>query len=243
LDFVAITDHAEYFGVMPSLIDKDNPLYDTELGKMMRDPNVKPSAPDSPINQILGSLVSGNPMKEFVSPELGMSNWKRYQETAEKFNQPGKLTTLVAWEWTSIPNGGNMHRSVFFRGKGPLAPFTAFDSIYPEDLWTFLEIQRSVGRECFAIPHNANVSDGWMFSPNTFLGGPMDARSAKRQNENKPLMEIIQTKGQSDTHPLLSPNDKFESFELFQNLINVGMPSQIKNGYMHQGLVEGMFSA
>lgn len=239
-DFVAITDHAEYFGVMPSLIDKDSPLYETELGKKLRDPNAKPSDPDSAINQILGSLVKGHPLKEFVSPELSTSNWQRYLETANQFNQPGKFTTLIAWEWTSIPNGRNMHRNVFFRTKFPEAPFTAFDSIYPEDLWTFQEIQRGLGRDNLAIPHNANVSDGWMFSSNKFLGGPIDVRAAKRQNINEPLMEIIQTKGQSDTHPIMSPNDEFAEFEMFPNLINVGMPSQIKHSYMRQGLVEGM---
>jgi len=242
LDFVGITDHAEYFGVMPSLIDPKSPLSKTELGKKMQDPNAKTSDPDSAINQILGSLITGNPMKEFVTPELAASNWKRYVDTANKFYKPGEFTTLVAWEWTSIPNGRNMHRNVFFRDKFPEAPFTAFDSIYPEDLWTFLEVQRGLGRDCLAIPHNANVSDGWMFSPNTFLGGPMDARHAKRQNLNEPLMEIIQTKGQSDTHPLLSPNDEFAEFEMFENMINVGMPSQIKYGYMRQGLVEGMIN-
>ena len=242
LDFVAITDHAEYFGVMPSLIDKESPLYDTELGKKMRDPDAKTSDPDSAINQILGSLITGNPMNEFVTPELSKSNWERYVATANKYNKPGKFTTLVAWEWTSIPNGRNMHRNVFFRDKFPEAPFTAFDSIYPEDLWTFLEVQRGLGRECLAIPHNANVSDGWMFSPNTFLGGPMDARHAKRQNANEPLMEIIQTKGQSDTHPLMSPNDEFAEFEMFENMINVGQPSQVRYGYMRQGLVEGMIN-
>ncbi len=240
LDFVGITDHAEYFGVMPSLIDKSSPLYNTDLGKKMRDPNAKPTDSDSAIAQILGSLISGNPMSDFVSPELAKSNWARYVKTANKFNKPGKFTTLVAWEWTSIPNGRNMHRNVFFRTEFPEAPFTAFDSIYPEDLWTFQEIQRGIGRPNLAIPHNANVSDGWMFSPNTFLGGPMDARHAKRQNANEPLMEIIQTKGSSDTHPLLSPNDEFASFEMFENMINVGMPSQVKYGYMRQGLVEGM---
>jgi len=240
LDFVGITDHAEYFGVMPSLIDEKSPLFQTDLAKKLRDPKAKPSDPDSAINQILGTLISGVPMSDFVSPELSTSNWKRYVDTANKFNQPGKFTTLVAWEWTSIPNGRNMHRNVFFRDKFPEAPFTAFDSIQPEDLWTFQEIQRGLGRANIAIPHNANVSDGWMFSPNAFLGGPMDARHARRQGENEPLMEIVQAKGQSDTHPLLSPNDEFANFELFQNMINVGMPSQLKYGYMRQGLVEGM---
>jgi hypothetical protein len=240
-DFVAITDHAEYFGIMPSLIDADSPLYQTPLAKKLRDPNANPRDPDSAINQILRSLVTGTPMKEFVSPELQSSNWQRYVETANKYNDPGKFTTLLGYEWTSIPNGRNMHRNVFFRGDtGPVVPFTAFDSIYPEDLWTFLESQRSAGIENFAIPHNGNLSDGWMFSPYKFLGGPMDARYAARQQANEPLTEIIQTKGSSDTHPLFSPNDEFANFEIQQNMINVGQTGQMKYGYFRQALADGM---
>ena len=211
-DFIGITDHAEYFGVMPSLIDPDDPLYETELAQGMRDPNADLTAPDSPINQILGSLLTGEPMREFVTPELLQSNWARYVETANRFNQPGTFTTLIAWEWTSIPNGRNMHRNVFFRGEAPEAPYSAFDSIYPEDLWTFQEIHRSLGRDSVAIPHNGNVSDGWMYAPNKFLGGPIDERHARRQQENEPVTEIIQTKGASETHPALSPNDEFAGF-------------------------------
>ncbi len=240
-DFVAITDHAEYFGILPSLIDPQDPLFKTDLAKKLRDPKANPQDPDSAINQILRSLVTSSPMREFVSPELQAANWKRYTETANKYNDPGKFTTLLAYEWTSIPNGRNMHRNVFFRDdKGPVVPFTAFDSIYPEDLWTFLEIQRNQGTETFAIPHNGNLSDGWMFSPDTFLGGPMDARHAARQQANEPLAEIIQTKGSSDTHPLFSPNDEFADFEIQQNMINVGQTGQMKYGYYRQALADGM---
>jgi hypothetical protein len=239
-DFVGITDHAEYFGVLPSFINPQDPLYQTELAKKIRDPNADPSAPDSAINQILASIITSTPMQELVTPELLSSNWKRYVETANKFNDPGTFTTLIAWEWTSIPNGRNMHRNVFFEDSGPAAPFSAFDSIYPQDLWTFQEIQRNLGHDSLAIPHNGNVSDGWMFSPNTFLGGPMDARYAARQQANEPLTEIIQTKGASETHPAFSPNDEFAGFEMFPNMINVGQPSQIRYGYIRQALADGM---
>jgi hypothetical protein len=234
LDFVAITDHAEYFGVMPGLADPKSALAETELAKMMAE------NPNEAAGQVIRSLISGVPMAEFVDPELIRDNWSRYVETADSFNKPGKFTTLVAWEWTSIPNGRNMHRNVFFRDSGPLAPFTAFDSIYPEDLWTFQEIQRQMGHDNLAIPHNGNVSDGWMYSPDKFLGGPMDERHARRQQANEPLTEIIQTKGSSDTHPYLSPNDEFADFEIFPNLINVGMPGQLRHSYIRQGLVQGM---
>jgi len=234
-DFVAITDHAEYFGVMPRLIDPKDPLSKSELGKRLQKND--PTA----VGDILHDILTSTGRPQFLDPKLIQENWQRYVETANKYNDPGKFTTLIAYEWTSIPNGRNMHRNVFFRNNtGPKAPYSAFDSIYPEDLWTYLEVQRTAGNENFAIPHNGNVSDGWMYAPNKFLGGPMDVRYARRQSENEPLTEIIQTKGSSDTHPDFSPNDEFANFELFTNLINVGQPSQIRYGYIRQGLVEGM---
>jgi hypothetical protein len=240
-DFVAITDHAEYFGVMPRLIDPKDPLSKTDFAKKLADKNAKMTDPTSAVSIILHSILTSIPMREYIKPEMLSSNWENYVKAANKFNKPGKFTTLIAYEWTSIPNGRNMHRNVFFRNDtGPKVPFSSFDSYYPEDLWTYLEVQRNAGNDTFAIPHNGNVSDGWMYSPNKFLGGPMDARYAKRQALNEPLTEMIQTKGSSDTHPLLSPNDEFANFELFENMINVGQPSQIKYGYIRQGLVEGM---
>jgi hypothetical protein len=240
-DFVGITDHAEYFGVMPRLIDPKDPLSKSDFAKKLADKNAKMTDPTSAVSIILHSILTSTGMPEYIAPKMLQENWQRYVKAANKHNKPGKFTTLIAFEWTSIPNGRNMHRNVFFRNDtGPKAPYSSFDSYYPEDLWTYQEVQRTMGNENFAIPHNGNVSDGWMYSPNEFLGGPMDARYAERQALNEPLTEIIQTKGSSDTHPLLSPNDEFANFELFQNMINIGMPSQLKHGYIRQGLVDGM---
>jgi hypothetical protein len=239
-DFVGLTDHSEYFGVMPRLIDPKDPLSKTDFAKKMQAPDASSTGADSAISIILGSILTSTPMEDFVKPGILTSNWARYVKTANKYNKPGKFTTLIGYEWTSIPNGRNMHRNVFFRDAGPVVPFSSFDSIYPEDLWTYQEIQRNAGHENLAIPHNGNVSDGWMYAPRKFLGGDLDARYARRQARNEPLTEIIQTKGSSDTHPAFSPNDEFANFELFPNMINVGQASQIKYGYVRQGLVEGM---
>ena len=239
-DFIGITDHAEYFGVMPRLLDPEDPLSKTDLAKAFQDPNADNSAPDSPIQKFFQSILTSTPAPQFVTPELLTSTWAEYVKVANRFNQPGEFTALVAFEYTSIPNGRNMHRNVFFRDDGPDLPFSAFDSIHPKDLWVYQEIQRNLGHENLAIPHNGNISDGWMYSLNEFLGGPMDAEYAKRRARNEPLTEIIQTKGQSETHPALSPNDEFAEFELFLNLLNVGQPSQIKYGYIRQALAQGM---
>ena len=240
-DFVGITDHSEYYGVMPALIDPDNPLSKSDFAKKLQDPKAKMTDPTSAVSIILTSILTSTAMPEYVTPELLTSNWAKFVKTANKYNKPGEFTTFIAYEWTSIPNGRNMHRNVYFRDDtGPVVPFSAFDSYYPEDLWTYQEIQRNAGHENLAIPHNGNVSDGWMFSPNEFLGGPMDARYAKRQAANEPVFEMLQTKGTSDTHPLLSPNDEFANFELFENMIDVGQPGQITYSYYRQGMVEGM---
>ena len=240
-DFIALTDHAEYFGVMPRLIDPKDPLSKTALGKELANPTVPTTSPKSAVNEILHSILTSTAMPQFVKPEMLRSNWREAVKVINRYNDPGKFTTLIAFEWTSIPGGRNMHRNVFFRDdEGPAVPYSSFDSIYPQDLWTYQEIQRNIGHDNLAISHNGNVSDGWMYSPYKFLGEFMDARYANRRMLNEPLTEIIQTKGSSEVHPLMSPKDEFADFEIFPNLINVGDPSQIKHGYIRAALTDGL---
>lgn len=240
-DFVGITDHAEYFAVMPRLIDLKDQLSKSALAKELQHPTVKGNDPKSAVNQILTSILQSKGMAQFTTPDMLKSNWEKFVETANRHNKSGEFTAFISFEWTSIPDGKNMHRNVFFRDdKGPEIPYSSFDSNKPQDLWTYQEIQRNTGHDNLSIPHNGNVSGGWMYSPNKFLGGPMDERYARRRMLNEPLTEIIQTKGSSDTHPWMSPNDEFADFELFPNMINAGTPSQIRYGYIRQALADGM---
>ncbi len=238
-DFVAITDHSEYYGVLKYLGDPNSPLSRSEFARGFTAGMQDPAGGGARyVTQLIGTLLQNNPFSEYITPDLLKSNWQDFIEVADRFNRPGEFTTLYAYEWTSIPNGQNMHRNVFFRETPPVVPFSAFDSQDPEDLWTYLEVQRNSGIPTFAIPHNSNVSDGWMFSPNKFHGGPIDERYARRRQINEPLFEIAQTKGQSDAHPALSPNDEFAEFEMFTNMINVGLPSAIKYGFYRQALAD-----
>jgi len=239
-DFVAITDHAEYFAVLKEFDNPKSDLSKSDFAKQILAGVKDPSKAGPAVQKLIQTLVHSEPLPEYVTLELRQGMWQKFIKTADAHNEPGTFTTLYAFEWTSIPNGANMHRNVFFKDKPAAVPFSAFDSIYPEDLWTYLEIQRNQGIDVFAIPHNSNVSDGWMFSPNKFLGGPMDARYARRQATNEPLFEIHQTKGSSEASPYLSPNDEFANFEPFTSLISLGTPSAIKGGFYRQGLVEGM---
>ncbi|MGB6849141.1 MAG: DUF3604 domain-containing protein [Thermoanaerobaculia bacterium] len=239
-DFVAITDHAQYYGVFMLMADPSNPLSKTEFGKQMGMMVSDPTAAGPAVSKLIAELAAGIIRPDLVTPELRTGRWQDFIKTADKFNEPGKFTALYAFEWTSQHNSQNMHRNVFFKDKPPAAPYSALDSFMPEDLWTYLESQRNQGIDTFAIPHNGNVSDGQMYSLNEYLGGPMSAAYARRQNLNEPLTEILQTKGNSETHPWLSPNDEFAKFEQFPNLISTNTPSAIKHGYVRQALVDGM---
>ena len=240
-DFVAITDHAEYFGVLKEFSDPDSPLAKSDFAKAIVAGQTDPKAGGPALTQLLKSLFAGEPIPEYATPELRTSLWQSYLDAVDKHYEPGKFTTLYAYEWTSIPNGSNMHRNVFFKDKAAAFPYSAFDSIYPEDLWTHLEGLRQQGIEVFAVPHNSNVSNGWMFSDYEFLGNKMSARYAKRQAANEPLFEIVQTKGQSDAHPALSPNDEFVDFELMDYLINLPIAADKSRGaFFRQGLATGM---
>ncbi len=241
-DFVALTDHSEYLGVFPQLADPNGPFAGNALAALINSPNQADQ--NKGASEVIASITLGipeGPFVDFVSPEIIQSNWKNHVAIANKYNDPGKFTALIAYEWTSIPNSQNMHRNVFFRDDtGPEAPYSAFDSVDPEDLWTYLEFQRTAGHENFAIPHNGNVSNGLMYAPTNYRGDPIDERYAKRRALNEPATEIIQTKGSSDTHPLLSPNDEFADFEQFPNLIGTPIVSKIKDGYVRQALTAGL---
>ena len=240
-DFVAITDHSEYYGVLKELINPKSELSKSDFAKGIQKARTNPAAAKEAVGKLINSLVTNTPLPEYVTPEMRKSFWQKFQDTADKHNDPGKFTALYAYEWTSIPDGANMHRNVFFKDKAAPVPFSSFDSIYPEDLWTYLEFVRAQGIDVFAIPHNANVSNGWMFSENKFLGEAMDERYARRQAANEPLFEMAQTKGQSEAHPLLSPNDEFAGFEQFPNLISLGVPATIDSAsFYRQGLAVGM---
>ena len=171
-DFVALTDHAEYLGVFTQLADPKSALHDNPLAKLINssDPADKNKAASMVIASITSAVPEG-PFLDFVDPKMIRSNWKRHVDTANKYNDPGKFTTIISFEWTSIPDSQNLHRNVFFRGDtGPEAPYSSIDSVDPEDLWTYLEVQRDTGLDVIAIPHNGNVSNGLMYAPTNYRG-------------------------------------------------------------------------
>jgi hypothetical protein len=217
LDFYAVTDHSEYMGVLPGMLDSTNPISRHPIAIAMRSSD--PATQGKATLQVIGSIM-GKPIKEFMDPAVSRAMWKRIQETAERYNKPGTFTTFIGYEWTSNPDGRNLHRNVLFRGtKVTDVPFTSFDSRRPEDLWRYMDAARATGIQLLAIPHNSNYSDGMMFPDANSDGRPIDRAYAESRSRNEPLVEIAQIKGWSETHPALSPNDEWAGAEISDFLI------------------------
>ncbi len=237
-DWVAITDHAEYLGMMPLLLEKNSPLANTEIGRLLA-----AGEGEAAFQQIISSGSSGIPIPYLVDPQVMATAWQRQKDAANRHYEPGKFTTLIAFEWSSQPNSQNLHHNVFFKDdEGPEIVFSAFDSFKREDLWTYQELQRKLGHDNISIPHNSNVSNSMMFSPTTSQGTVIDKKWAQRYNNNSPAVEILQTKGQSETHPALSPNDEFAGFETaFSHLLGSGgVLGKIDNSYVRRALIDGV---
>jgi hypothetical protein len=233
LDFLAVTDHAEYLGLIRDTVDPNGPYASSEWYKTMTssDPKVSGQA----FKKLIGSTVANKPLPEFSDPKLSKSAWDEYAAIADKYYKPGKFTSFVGFEWTSAPQNQNLHRCVIFADKGPAMPFSSFDSQDPEQLWKYLENQRSQGIDVIAVPHNANVSNGLMFDTKDLSGKPLTREYAERRMANEPLAEIIQGKGQSDTSPTISPNDEFANFEMFTYLLGTNTKAKSgKGSYLRQ---------
>jgi Protein of unknown function (DUF3604) len=167
----------------------------------------------------LGSNTLPPPIKDpkIVGPII-KSVWQKYTETAENFNDPGRFTAMIGYEWTSVPGGNNLHRNILWREGKAVAdqigvPFSAMQSEDPEKLWDWMQkMEEKTGAHLLAIPHNGNISGGRMFELVDFAGKPLTREYAERRARWEVLLELIQTKGNSETHPALSPNDEFADY-------------------------------
>ncbi len=240
-DFFMMTDHAEFIGLATMGIDPKSPVYKTALGKDLQNPDKMKGGAEF-LFALQASISSGK-LPEGYTPDTIRNIWQDIVKTADKYYKPGKFTTFAAYEWTSMPDGENLHRNVIFRDskKVPEMPFSATDSVKPEDLWTFLEGQRAKGNDNLAISHNGNLSNGRMFAPVDSYGAPITAAYAKRRMENEPLFEIQQLKGTSETTSSFAPKDEFADFELWPfSLHTMKRMEQQKYSYAREGYKQGL---
>ncbi|MEP1143254.1 MAG: DUF3604 domain-containing protein [Henriciella sp.] len=246
LDFYAVTDHAEYLGILPAMNTPGTALNDLPRAKDMF--STDPVKITAAFQGVGASVRSGVKIEEIYDQPLMNSVWLENIDAAERHNEPGVFTTFSAYEFTSVTTnsengtfgGGNLHRNVFFRDAAPLRAFSTLDSPNPEDLWDWMDEQRDEGFEAIAIPHNSNVSNGQMFKLETYDGAPLSADYADQRMRNEPLVEVTQVKGTSETHPDLSPNDEWADFEIYTRLLGAYDVSETNGSYVREAYGEGL---
>jgi hypothetical protein len=241
LDFAAVTDHAEFLGMMRGS-NPDLPLQTRKLKDILQH--------DNRLSITLAYLettlhIARNYFRPAVIDQgLARTAWLDTVETADSFYEPGRFTTFIGYEWSSQPGGSNLHRNVIYRGDGrqvSAAPYSALDSENPLDLLTEIDRQNQAGIAVMAIPHNGNLSNGLMYTRMDFDGQPMDENLARLRNRYEPLSEIFQVKGSSETHPALSGEDEFADFEIFEsNMTAFGEVAPPGGGYARDALRLGM---
>ncbi len=251
LDWVAITDHSDGMGVITE-IKSGNP-------ELLKDPTIKkwhdmfaagPAQARAAVMELIQAQATKKLPPAFMDPKFAGSLWTRNTAIAEKYNEPGRFTALIGYEWTSNAGGGdNLHRNILYRdGKDKadmVLPYTTFQSENPEDLWKWMaEWEKTTGGKILAIPHNGNLSNGRMFALNTFGGDPLTKAYADERQRWEPLFEVIQMKGQSEAHPSVSTTDEFvKNYELWDrgNLtMTPKKPGQLNYEYVRDALKNGL---
>ena len=217
LDFLVVADHSDGMGFFPDLMAGKDHVMQYEESKKWKKLIDEGKGGDAALD-IIKTFSQGQFPFKTNDVEMMTPVWKNVVEAAEKYNNPGKFTAFIGYEWTSLIKGNNLHRVVIYRDNGDKAiqqlPFTNEDSSDPERLWDNLEgYEKNTGGKVLAIPHNGNLSNGMMFAETTISGQPFDKSYVDRRAKWEPLYEATQIKGDGETHPFLSPNDEFADYE------------------------------
>ncbi|MDH3735291.1 MAG: DUF3604 domain-containing protein, partial [Gemmatimonadota bacterium] len=218
LDFLVVSDHAANLGLAPMIAESNPDLLATEYGRRFSD-LVNAGEGYQAFRLWAFEGVAAN--RDLIdSPKMARTVWDREIDAAERFNEPGRFTAFIGYEWTSLNRPGapsNLHRVVVFkddaRKAGQIVPFSTFDSYDPEDLWQWMaDYEAETGGSVLAIPHNGNLSNGLMFAVERLNGQPIDRAYAQNRARWEPLYEVTQIKGDGEAHPKLSPEDEFADY-------------------------------
>ena len=234
LDFLVVADHAENMGTMSAIKNG--------LPEVMSDATVRAwheqfkAGGDEiikPYYAMVNMIATGEPLPAVLTNErLTRSIWESNNAAAEAFNEPGRFTAFIGYEWSSNVGGNNLHRVVLYRDgeakANKMIPYSSFISENPEDLWRWMaQYEDHTGGQLLAIPHNGNLSNGRMYQDTQFDGSPINREWAETRARYETVMEATQMKGDGETHAFLSPNDEFADYETWdQGNLNLTVPKQ-----------------
>ncbi|NOQ98083.1 MAG: DUF3604 domain-containing protein [Calditrichae bacterium] len=226
LDFLVVADHSDNMGFFPRLFAGDPELLADPTGKrwyeMIQEGGQ--TAVQVAIEVIVGFSQGTFPkaLESRPGTPAYRSAWEETIEAAENYNDPGRFTAFIGYEWTSNTGGNNLHRVLIYRDDGYKAsmmePYTTLKpegSDNPRDLWKWMNTYESKsGGNILAIAHNGNLSNGIMFPiVDSFTGKSINRAYAETRTKWEPLYEATQIKGDGEAHSYLSPNDEFADYE------------------------------
>jgi hypothetical protein len=251
LDFLVVSDHSDAMGVVDQMI-AGHP-------ELMKDPELralqKELSSGGPISAKAIGIIVAVLIDDYEGPLINKNVmrtvWEKYVDTADHYNEPGRFTAMIGYEWTPTQSGDKLHRNVLYRGDAKTArqlmPFTSNQSRNPQDLWRWMErYEQETGGQVLALAHNGNLSNGKMFpvetNPNT--GNAIDAEYVRQRARWEPLFEVTQIKGDSESHPYLSPSDEFADFEVWDrgnsSMAIRKTPDMLKYEYAREALKNGL---
>ncbi|HUQ12820.1 MAG TPA: DUF3604 domain-containing protein [Novosphingobium sp.] len=223
LDWLVITDHSDGLGATRALAEAPRVMIrDPQMRRWHDLMNSGPEGSQKATAELIDAAAHNRLPPTMMDREAGAkrtrSIWDKHIDTVERYNEPGKFTALLGFEYTLMDGGKNLHRNVIFRDGGArvrqIVPLGALGgTVIPDGLWAWMDAyEKKTHGRVLAIPHNSNLSNGLMFQLTQPGGGPMTAAYARRRLAHEPLVEITQIKGDSEAHPFLSPNDEFAGF-------------------------------
>jgi hypothetical protein len=240
LDFLVVADHSDNMGFFPRLYEGDPAFLADPTGKRWYE-MIQAGGQEGvkAATEIIIAFSQGKfpeKLKSLPGSAAYQSAWEETIEAAEKYNEPGRFTAFIGYEWTSNTGGNNLHRVVIYRDgaekAGRMEPYTTLKPLgsdNPRDLWKWLQgYQEKTGGQVLAIAHNGNLSNGIMFPiVESFTGKEIDLEYAQARSKWEPLYEVTQIKGDGETHPFLSPNDELADYETWdQGNLDLSVPKE-----------------
>lgn len=243
LDFAAVTDHVEYLGEMYAALNPGTPGHDNPIIQQL----IKLTDPDERqswfMKYVISNSRSATPKRTDFYPgaDVVRSGWKNTIAAAERHYQPGVFSTLIAFEWTFVRKGGNLHRNILFRdGTVPELPMSRYDLANEEQLWGWLAQQEKAGVKSIAVPHNSNASKGLMFSETNSAGAPIDKAYAELRAHFERAIEMMQVKGNSEVNRKFWLADEFADYENADSIARFSGRVPMKENYVRYGVVKGL---
>ena len=259
LDWLVITDHSDMMGIATDIQQGAPNVLAVPKGREWHEGFKKGGeAAGKAAFDLITHFAQMKIPKQLVtdySPGAAVYNnlWGEITKTADRYNEPGRFSALIGFEWTSIPKGFNLHRNVILRDDGirarqviPLTTQPPLGTQDPLDLYQWLaDYEAKTHGQAIAVAHNGNLSNGWMFPMvETYAGGRVDKNYVEQRAKWEPLYEVTQIKGDGEAHPALSPNDEFADYETLDkgnlDLTELKKDDMLQREYAREALKNGL---